>query len=62
MAATKFQVTIPADARRALGLKAGRCLDVLIKGDRIELVPPVSALRGLFRGHSAVVEREDDRV
>ncbi len=61
---SKFQITIPAEARRALGLTAGRSLEVVVKRDRIELVPqePVSSLRGLFRGQSAVVPREKDRV
>lgn len=61
---SKFQITIPAEARRALGLQAGRCLDVRVVSDRIELVPqePVSALLGLFEGASADVQREQDRV
>jgi AbrB family looped-hinge helix DNA binding protein len=61
---SKFQVTIPAAARRALGLKAGRRLDVVVKGDRIELVPqePVSTLRGLLRGRDSEVHRDEDRV
>ena len=61
---SKFQITIPAEARRALGLKAGRGLEVRIKKDRIELVPqePMSALVGMLRGGSSVVPRDDDRV
>ena len=61
---SKFQITIPAEARRALGLKAGRGLEVRIKKDRIELVPrePMSALRGMLRGESSVVIRDEDRV
>ena len=61
---SKFQITIPAEARRALGLKAGRGLEVRIKKDRIELVPrePMSALRGMLRGESSVVIRDEDRI
>ncbi len=61
---SKFQITIPAEARRALGLLAGRSLEVRIKKDRIELVPqePVSALVGLLRGESSDVPRDADRV
>ena len=61
---SKFQITIPAEARRLLGLKAGRSLEVRVKRDRIELVPqePVSALVGLLRGQSSAVVREKDRV
>jgi AbrB family looped-hinge helix DNA binding protein len=61
---SKFQITIPAEARRLLGLQAGRSLEVRIKRDRIELVPqePVSALVGMLRGQSSAVTREKDRV
>ncbi len=61
---SKFQITIPAEARRLLGLKAGRSLEVRVKRDRIELVPqePVSALVGMLRGQSSAVVREKDRV
>ena len=60
----KFQITIPSAARRALGLEAGRHLQVIVKNDRIELVPqePFSSLRGMFKGQSSVVERDKDRV
>lgn len=60
----KFQITIPSAARRALGLEAGRHLQVVIKNDRIELVPQesFSALRGLFKGQSSEVARDQDRV
>jgi antitoxin PrlF len=61
---SKFQITIPAEARRMLGLQAGRSLEVHVKRDRIELVPqePVSALVGMLRGQSSAVPRERDRV
>ena len=61
---SKFQITIPAEARRVLGLKAGGSLEVRVKRDRIELVPqePVSALVGLMRGQSSDVRRDWDRV
>ncbi len=61
---SKYQITLPAAARRALGLKAGRQLRVVLKADRIELIPeePTAALRGLFRGQSSEILRDDDRV
>lgn len=61
---SKFQITIPAEARRLLGLQAGRSLEVRVKRDRIELVPqePVSALVGMLRGQSSAVVREKDRA
>lgn len=61
---SKFQITIPAEARRALGLKAGRSLEVRVKAGHIELVPqePITALVGLLRGQSSEVPRDADRV
>ena len=61
---SKFQITIPAEARRMLGLKAGRSLEVRVERDRIELVPqePVSAILGLMRGQSSDMPRDGDRV
>lgn len=61
---SKFQITIPAEARRMLGLKAGRSLEVRVKRDRIELVPqePVSAILGLMLGQSSDMPRDGDRV
>ena len=61
---SKFQITIPAEARKLLGLKAGGCLEVRVKRDRIELVPqePVSAIVGLMRGQSSDIQRDGDRV
>ncbi len=61
---SKFQITNPVEARRMLGLQAGRSLEVRVKRDRIELVPqePTSALVGLMRGQSSVVPRDGDRV
>ena len=60
---SKFQITIPAEARRMMGLKAGCCLEVRVKRDRIELVPqePISAIVGLMRGQSSDLPRERDR-
>lgn len=59
----KFQITLPAEARRALGLQAGQVLEVRVKKGRIELVPQksVRALVGLLKGASSTVDRDDDR-
>ena len=62
---SKFQITIPSQARAALGLEAGRKLEVIVRGDRLELVPvaPMSAFRGFLRGKlpDSGLEREPDR-
>lgn len=48
----KFQIVIPKDVRRALGLVPGQRVDARVVGDHIELVPqlPMTALRGLCPG------------
>jgi AbrB family looped-hinge helix DNA binding protein len=60
-----FQITIPAEARAALGLEAGRKLEVRVRKDRIELVPvqPMSAFRGFLKGKLADshIDRDADR-
>jgi AbrB family looped-hinge helix DNA binding protein len=62
---SKYQITIPAEARAALGLEAGRKLEVRIRKDRIELVPvrPTSAFRGFLKGKLAGsrIDRDADR-
>ncbi|MEZ5320088.1 MAG: AbrB/MazE/SpoVT family DNA-binding domain-containing protein [Vicinamibacterales bacterium] len=60
----KFQVVIPLEIRRALGLKAGEKLRVIRHGGRVELIPvrPVKALRGALKGIDTHINREDDRL
>jgi AbrB family looped-hinge helix DNA binding protein len=61
---SKFQIVIPADVRRALGLQPGQRLEVLRLGQRIELVPvrPMREGRGFLEGIDPSVEREPDRT
>ena len=60
----KFQVVIPRDVRRLLGISAGQKMRVIALGDRIEFIPvkPARALRGFVRGLDTSVRREKDRV
>ena len=60
----KFQVVIPRDVRKALGISAGQKVQVVALGDRIEFIPvkPPRALRGFVRGIETSVRREKDRV
>jgi AbrB family looped-hinge helix DNA binding protein len=60
----KFQVVIPLEIRRALGLRPGEKLRVIRHGSRVELVPvrPVKQLRGLLKGLDTVIDREADRL
>ncbi len=60
----KFQVVIPKEIRRKLGLLPGQKVQVVVYGDRIELIPvrPVKRIRGFLKGIDTRVRREVDRV
>lgn len=60
----KFQVVIPKAIREKLGLSPGRKVQVLLYGDRIELVPvqPIKRMRGFLKGIDTAVSREADRT
>jgi AbrB family looped-hinge helix DNA binding protein len=60
----KFQVVIPLEVRRSLGLKPGQKVQVILYDGRIEMIPikPVKKMRGFLKGIDTTVEREDDRV
>ena len=59
----KFQVVLPKAIREPLGLRAGQRLQVVLYGDRIELVPvrEIGEMRGFLAGMNARFEREPDR-
>ncbi len=60
---SKRQITIPAKACKALGIGAGRTLEVVVRDGQLVLTPlePISALFGMIKGHSSRLERDDDR-
>jgi AbrB family looped-hinge helix DNA binding protein len=60
----KFQVVIPKEIRRRLGLLPGQKVQVVVYGDRIELIPVRTAkrMRGFLKGIDTRVPREGDRV
>jgi AbrB family looped-hinge helix DNA binding protein len=57
-------VVIPKNVRKALGIRAGQTIQVVVYEGRIELLPvtPVKKLRGFAKGIDTSVDREDDRV
>jgi AbrB family looped-hinge helix DNA binding protein len=61
---SKFQVVIPQRVRESLGVRPGERMQVVLYGDRIELIPqrPARALRGFLRGIDTAVPREKDRT
>jgi len=60
----KFQVVIPRDVRKSLGIGVGQKIQVIALGDRIEFIPvkPARALRGFVRGIDSNVKRDKDRL
>ncbi|TAJ93132.1 AbrB/MazE/SpoVT family DNA-binding domain-containing protein [bacterium] len=55
----KFQVVIPQKVRKALGLKPGQKIQVILYDGRIELIPfePIRRARGFLKGINTDVER-----
>ena len=60
----KFQVVIPKEVRKKLGLSPGQRIQIVVYGDRIELIPvkPAKRMRGFLKGIDTRVPREEDRV
>jgi AbrB family looped-hinge helix DNA binding protein len=60
----KFQIVIPSKIRNSLKLKPGLKIQILVYGNRIELIPlkKISDMRGFLKGISTEVEREPDRI
>jgi AbrB family looped-hinge helix DNA binding protein len=60
----KFQVVIPKEIRKKLGLLPGQKIQIVVYGDRLELIPvrPVKRMRGFLKGIDTRVPREEDRV
>jgi len=60
----KFQVVIPKEIRKKFGLLPGQKIQVIVYGNRIELIPvmPVKRMRGFLKGIDTRVPREGDRA
>ena len=60
----KYQIVIPREVRKSMGIRPGTKVEVFRYGDRIEFVPvrKIRELRGTLRGMDTTVERDDDRV
>ena len=60
----KFQVVIPKKLREALKLSPGQRVQMVVYGDRIEMIPlrRLSEMKGFLKGIDTAVEREPDRV
>ncbi|MGD9314262.1 MAG: AbrB/MazE/SpoVT family DNA-binding domain-containing protein [Desulfobacterales bacterium] len=60
----KFQIVIPRKVRDSLNLKPGLKVQVLVYGNRIELIPlkEISEMRGFLKGINTEIEREPERI
>jgi AbrB family looped-hinge helix DNA binding protein len=60
----KYQVVIPKNVRKALGIRVGQKIQVVVYEGRIELVPvlPIKKLRGFAKGIDTSIDRDDDRI
>lgn len=60
----KYQVVIPKVVRESMGIVSGQKVQMLMFGNRIELIPikPMKELRGFLQGIDTNVKREIDRL
>jgi AbrB family looped-hinge helix DNA binding protein len=56
----KFQVVIPKKLREALRLSPGQKVQMVVYGDRIEMIPlkKISEMKGFLKGIDTTVKRE----
>jgi AbrB family looped-hinge helix DNA binding protein len=57
---TKFQVVIPKEIRRDIGLKSGQHVQIIAKSGVITMVPdqPIGKMRGYLKGMKSRALRE----
>ncbi len=60
----KFQVVIPKKLRDALKLSPGQKVQMIVYGNRIEMIPlkQISEMKGFLKGIDTTVKREPDRL
>ncbi len=60
----KYQVVIPLDIRKSLGIKPGIKVNVLQYENRIEYIPAVKVkkMRGFLKGIDTTITRDKDRI
>lgn len=60
----KYQIVIPKKIREGLNLRSGQRLQVMIYGDRIELLPErrITDMKGFLKGIDTRIDREEDRL
>ena len=60
----EYQIIIPEEISKSIGLEPGSSFEVLSYNNRIELIPisPIKEVKGEFKGIDTNIERDDDRV
>ncbi len=60
----KYQVVIPRQVRKVLGVEPGHKIQGLLYDNRIEMSPikPAKEARGFLRGIDTSIDREVDRL
>ncbi len=60
----KYQVVIPTEIRKSLGIKPGTKVHVLQYANRIEYIPvkEMRKMRGFLKGIDTKIKREKDRL
>jgi AbrB family looped-hinge helix DNA binding protein len=61
---SKYQVVIPREVRKALGLKSGEKAQVIPYRNRIELIPlrTIKEMRGFLKGMDTRIDRGGQRL
>ncbi len=59
---SKYQIVIPADVRKTLGIKKGQRLQLVVENGSIKLIPtiPLKEMRGYLRGMDTRIERDEE--
>jgi AbrB family looped-hinge helix DNA binding protein len=60
----KYQIVIPKDARKRLGLRPGVKLEIIPYDDRLVIIPVnrIRNMRGFLKGMDTKLERGEDRI
>lgn len=61
---TKYQVVIPEDVRKSMGVRPGEKFQVVSYDGRVQLIPlrKMRDMKGALRGMDTTLTREVDRV
>ncbi len=61
---TKYQVVIPEDVRKSMGVRPGEKFQVMNYDGRVQLIPlrRMRDMKGILRGMNTTLAREADRT